>query len=359
MVTSASIRQYVKSIPVIGRAASLALKAFTTTVGKAHADIHHRSQRIKHGVAWTLLDNPRSRRLFLARKPVLTPAQEGLVRDLRTNGIAVTTVEDLGLDGGDWTRLRQEIDRFGRATAELLANVSPSTVESLNYGALRHNIDRFRRFYGDPDNAQNDDYIIKMNPENSVLSADDPLIKIGLGPAILNIVNSYFGLWSKMPYVDAWHAIPIPSNRIGSMRWHRDGEDWKMMKVYLYFSDIDEDAGAMEFIPGTNYAATNHPANGPGREICEWKASGANRYASDLIEQRFPPPARLQCTGTVGTLVFCDTAGFHRGGIPRAKPRILAHWAFVTPASFWEHRFSVRPAEVASLSEEAQFAIRK
>ncbi len=359
MGTSASIRRYVKSVPVVGRAASLALDAFNYTVSKVHTEVYHRSRRIKHSVSWSLLDNPRSRRLFLARKPLLTPLQERLVEDLKTKGIAVTTAEDIGLNVEDWTRLRQEIDRFRQAAADVLANVSPSTVESLNYGALRHNIDRFRRFFGDSSNAQNDDYIIKMNPENSILSADDPLIKIGLGPIILNVVNSYFGLWSKMPYTDAWHSIPIPSHRIGSMRWHRDGEDWKMMKVYLYCSDIDEDTGPMEFIPGTNYAATNHPANGPGREICEWKASHAKLYESDLIEQRFPPSARLKCSGTVGTLVFCDTAGFHRGGIPRANPRILAHWAFVTPASHWGHRFSVRPEEVASLSEAAQFAIRK
>ena len=359
MDTFVPIRKYVKSLPVIGKAASLALDAVNYTVNKVHTELYHGSRRIQHGVAWTLLDNPRSRSLFLAHKPVLTAAQEKIVSDLRTNGIAVTTVEEAGLDGGDWTRLKQEIDCFRQAAAEILASASPSTVESLNYGVLRHNIDRFRRFFGNSDNAQNDDYIIKMNPENSILSADDSLIKIGLGPAILNIVNSYFGLWSKMPYTDAWHSIPIPSHRIGSMRWHRDGEDWKMMKVYLYCSDIDEETGPMEFIPGTNYAATNHPANGPGREICEWKASHANLYESDQIEQRFPPSARRQCSGPVGTLVFCDTAGFHRGGIPRAKPRILAHWAFVTPASRWGHRFSVRSAEVASLSEAAQFAIRK
>lgn len=358
MVIPTSIRRYVKSIPVIGKAAPLALDAFNTTVSKAHAQLHHRSRRIKHGVAWTLIANPRSHRLFLAHKPVLTAAQERLVEDLRTKGIAVTTAADAGLDIGDWTRLRQEIEGFSQSATELLGGASRSTIESLNYGALRHNIDRFRRFFGDPDHAQNDDYIIKMYPENSIYSADNPLIKIGLGPALLNVVNSYFGLWSKMKYTDAWHSIPIPSPRIGSLRWHRDGEDRKMMKVYLYCSDVDENAGPMEFIPGTNYVAVNHPANGPGKQICEWGDSGSKRYASDLIEQRFPSSTRRQCSGPVGTLVFCDTTGFHRGGIPRSKPRILAHWVFVTPASLWKHQFSVRSADVASLSEEAQFALR-
>jgi hypothetical protein len=92
-----------------------------------------------------------------------------------------------------------------------------------------------------------------MNPENSVLDAIHPLAKIGLSAPVLNIVASYFGLWPKLIYADAWYSIPLdPGKRIGSQQWHRDPEDKQMVKVYLYFSDIDETAGAMEYILGTS-----------------------------------------------------------------------------------------------------------
>ena len=355
MSISTSIRWYIKSLPVIGKAAPRALDAFNAAMSKAHTQLYHRFQRVKHGVSWSFLHNPRSHKLFLGHRPVLTSVQERLVADLTKKGIAVTTVEDVGLAQGDWTQLKQEIDAFSKSATELISRASTSGVNSLDLGTLRHNSDRFKRFFADPDNAQNDDYIIKMNPENSVLSADNPLIKIGLSPTILNVVNSYFGLWSKMMYADAWYSIPIAAGkRIGSQSWHRDGEDWKMVKVYLYCSDIDEDAGPMEVIPGTN-----HAANGPGQEIAKWEASGGTKYpAANLIEQRFPVSSRRLCIGPVGTLVFCDTTGFHRGGIPRSKARIIGTWAYVTPASLWRHRFSVRPAEAVSLREEARFAIR-
>jgi Phytanoyl-CoA dioxygenase (PhyH) len=356
MSKSASIRRYVKSIPVVGTAAQQGLRAFNTVVSSAYARIYHGVRRVKHGVRWNLVHNPRSHRLFLDQRPVLTGAQQELVENLATRGIAITTIEDVGGNGEDWVRLRDKIEQFSRNVKKLLDDANHSNVELLDFGTLRHNIDRFRRFFGDQNNAENDDYIVKMNPENSVLHADDPLIAVGLSRAVLNIVNSYFGLWSKMTYVDAWHSIPITiGRRIGSQRWHRDGEDWKMVKVYLYCADVDEDAGAMEFIPGTTYSA-----RGLGQDIVRWTASGggSEQYPTgDRIEQCFPSSARIPCKGLPGTLVFCDTTGFHRGGLPRSKPRILATWTYVTPASLSKHRFTIYPGEVGSLSEEGQFAV--
>ena len=126
-----------------------------------------------------------------------------------------------------------------------------------------------------------------------------------------------------------------------------------MVKVYLYFSEIDESVGAMEYILGTSNAL-----RGRGLEIGEWKAAGANLYPSaEVVEQSFPAAQRFSCSGSVGTLLFCDTTGLHRGGISTSKPRIVATWTFVTPASRYQRRFTLRQVEGWPLSEEGQFAV--
>jgi len=359
MAIWAFVRTQVKSIPVVGSAAPRFLDAVNAALSIARSHLYYRLRRARHRVAWSVSRNPQSRRLFLAHKPVLTPAQERVVQDLRKTGIALAAAEELGVDTAGLERLRQQVDAFSGSAAQLIDRARTSGVESLQFGDLAHNRDSIGRFFGDPQHARNDDYVVKMYPENSDLSAHDPLVELGLGSPILDVANSYFELWSKLKYMDAWHSIPTAGPRIGSLRWHRDGEDWQMLKVYLYCADVDDDAGPMEFIPGTNYAAKNHPANRPARAICDWKEShlSAKRYAFDSIERSFPASARLKCIGRAGTLVFCDTAGFHRGGVPRSKPRILAHWAYVTPSSFWQRRFSIRRAEAASLSEAARFAV--
>ena len=38
-------------------------------------------------------------------------------------------------------------------------------------------------------------------------------------------------------------------------------------------------------------------------------------------------------TGPAGTLLFCNTAGFHRGGFSTTKPRVLATATYSSPAS--------------------------
>jgi len=353
------VREQVRSIPVLGKAAPRLVEAVNAALSVAHSRLYYRLRRARHRVAWSVSRNPRSRRLFLAHKPVLTPAQERVVQDLRMTGIALVRVEDLGVNAAELERLRRQVDAFSSCAAQLIDRARASGVESLEFGDLAHNRGSFTRFFSDAQHARNDDYVVKMNPETSEFSAHDPLVALGLGSPILDVANSYFGLWSKLKYMDAWHSMPMPSARIGSLRWHRDGEDWQMLKVYLYCADVDDDAGPMEFIPGTNYAATSHPANRPAKAICDWKEShlSAKRYAFDSIERSFPASARLKCTGGAGTLVFCDTAGFHRGGIPRSKPRVLAHWAYVTPSSFWQRRFSIRQAEMTSLGEAARFAV--
>ena len=202
--------------------------------------------------------------------------------------------------------------------------------------------------------AKQDDYILKMNPENSVHPLSHPLLAIGLSAPVLHVVSSYMNLWPKLIYTDTWYSIPLdPGKRIGSQQWHRDPEDKQMVKVYLYFSEVDESAGAMEYILGTS---NTHGRQ--GLKIGEWKAAGANLYPSaELVEQSFPASQRFSCAGQVGTLLFCDTTGLHRGGISRSRPRIVATWTFVTPASGQTRRFTVKPEECKHLSEQARFAL--
>ena len=50
---------------------------------------------------------------------------------------------------------------------------------------------------------------------------------------------------------DNWYTIPDPSaeTRVKSQQWHRDPWDEHITKVFVYFSDVDEDAGPFEYVP--------------------------------------------------------------------------------------------------------------
>ena len=355
MTQRKSLRTMMKGIPVLGPAVRLANRSRIFLRDMLYADRRRNALlRMKHQASWYVLRNPQSQKRFLKHCPTVTAGQGELVESLTTKGVAAASFGQAGIESGDWSALQQKVGEFARLSSDLITAATASYSDTLDLGSLEHNRERFRRFFRDKAEAKLDDYILKMNPENSTLPSSHPLLTIGLSAPVLHIVSSYMNLWPKLIYADAWYSIPMdPGKRIGSQQWHRDPEDKQMVKVYLYLSEIDESAGAMEYILGTSNALGGH-----GMKIGEWKAAGADLYPSiELVEQSFSAGQRFYCTGPVGTLLFCDTTGLHRGGISRSRPRVVATWTFVTPASRYQRRFTVRPVEGKLLSEEARFAL--
>jgi hypothetical protein len=350
-----SLTTYIKGIPVIGTTARIANKSCVFLFNMLNRDRRRPALvRMKHGASWYITSNPKSQKQFVRHRPIVTRAQRELIEELSSRGVAVKNFDQTGIAHSEWSRLQQTVAEFARDSADRISAATVSYSDKMDLGPLEHNRERFRRFFRDKGEAKLDDYILKMNAENSVLSSDHPLITIGLSAPVLHVVSSYMNLWPKLIYTDAWYSIPMdPGKRIGSQQWHRDPEDKQMVKVYLYFSDIDAGAGAMEFILGTSNALHGH-----GIEIGEWKAAGAKLYPStEEVERTFPAAQHFSCSGPIGTLLFCDTTGLHRGGISRSSPRVVATWTFVTPASRYQRRFSVRPVEGWPLSVEGRFAV--
>jgi hypothetical protein len=156
-----------------------------------------------------------------------------------------------------------------------------------------------------------------------------------------------------MIYFDMWHTLPLNTNmRFASQRWHRDPEDRRKIRTFLYFSKVDAEAGAMEYLLGSH-------AGGPYETLFKWSDPLAMPYPPDgEIERQVATSHRTMLEGTPGTLFFCDTAGFHRGGVSRSIPRILTTSAYVTPASLHRRRFEIDDSiREAPWSESARFAV--
>src|SRR5437899_1152655 len=70
---------------------------------------------------------------------------------------------------------------------------------------------------------------------------------------------------------------------------------------------------------------------GPHGDAWPWRPLGENYPTEDELERRVDG-ARV-FTGPTGTLLFCNTAGFHRGGFATERPRVLATATYSSPAS--------------------------
>jgi len=156
-------------------------------------------------------------------------------------------------------------------------------------------------------------------------SIDSPWLRIGASELLLDIVNDYRQRLTRLFYLDNWFTVPYPGagKRVASQRWHRDPEDEHIVKVFVYFSDVDEEAGPFEYVRGSTAG---------GRYGDLWAWGDGHRYPPpDELEASVAPEDRLTVTGPAGTVILCDTGGFHRGGFARTKPRILSISTYLRP----------------------------
>ena len=145
---------------------------------------------------------------------------------------------------------------------------------------------------------------------------------------MLDIANAYLGLWSKLEYVDVWYSIPqaVSSERKASQRWHRDFNDRHLLKAFLYLVDVDEETGPFEYVAGS-------ARGGPYADDWPWRPLSESYPPQDELAQRIPAEAIKTFTAAEGTIIFCNTSGFHRGGFATATPRVLSTATYSSPAS--------------------------
>jgi hypothetical protein len=161
-------------------------------------------------------------------------------------------------------------------------------------------------------------------------------------------------MWSKLEYVDVWYTQPAGADeRRASQRWHRDFNDRHLLKAFLYLLDVDAEAGPFEYVPGSF-------PDGPLGDLWPWAPGGQEAYPPQEEFDRRLADARIETFAAPrGTLILCNTAGFHRGGFARSRPRALATWTYASPAALKalsERNYSFA-GEPSALEPAARFAV--
>ncbi|HHZ95156.1 MAG TPA: hypothetical protein EYN67_06295 [Flavobacteriales bacterium] len=130
----------------------------------------------------------------------------------------------------------------------------------------------------------------------------------------LDLACGYLGTEPVLRNIAAWiHAYTPQNLRDRSQRWHRDTEDNRILKIWMYYSDVTPQKGALEYVQNSrwgdknNYIWPNYDKDGD----C-WPGAG---YLDAAAAARIPDEDVIMAPGEVGTIVFGDTNGFHRGGL--------------------------------------------
>jgi hypothetical protein len=224
--------------------------------------------------------------------PELSTQDLEIAKALATKGICITSLESLNLP---------LTDNFF-AAAQNLSNELAQMAELPKYKGkhtLTATAEQLMRY-----------------PDIFLWGAQERLLRIA--EHYLKLPVAYDGLSYYFSIANALEA--------GPRKWHRDKEDWHMIKVGVYLNDVDILSGPFE--------CANPEAN---IKICERAKQRYQVFRDDELKSFLGEDLqtwRTSCLGSSGTVIFVDTAHYyHRGRPPIAENRSAIFFGY----------FSLRP----------------
>ena len=304
---------------------------FAARINHVASALEKRGVRATYTLHDRVLSNRSSRRHFAGSQPTLDDVQQRIVSELAAEGYCVVPFAELIPEPDAWSAIEEQAARFVADTEAGLAG---------DREALRVRAGK--------------EFVVRLQSYGVELGLDDPWFATCASHRMLDVANTYLGLWSKLEYVDLWYSVPQPADadRISSQRWHRDFNDKHLLKAFLYLVDVDAGTGPFEYVPGS-------APGGRHADAWPWRPLGDNYPPDGELEKRIPEDGIRTFTAPKGTMVFCNTSGFHRGGFATERPRVLATVTYSSPASLASltersYRFT---GSLDELDAETRFAL--
>lgn len=249
----------------------------------------------------------------------MAAAAKRIVKDLKINGVAISSINEL----------------FGATNVLVDLESQVSNLESKQIQAE-----------SDASSPREKCFNVELLGGKPVLDLDDVFARFALKTPLLEIANGYFGMFTRLRYYNVWHTFATQDDARQSQLWHRDREDFKILKVFVYLSDVDDGAGPLTYARGTQLS------RGMKREPAHFMEDGVKRSTDEQMAGVAPSATWLKATGAKGTIVFADTSGYHKGGLARTRDRLMYVCMFTSPASQSKELFRrsvdfVQPADKA------------
>jgi hypothetical protein len=220
----------------------------------------------------------------LSYLPVLSAADMSLVETIKTEGVAITSLEALSIPSSQ---------KFIQAAKKLV----PEVPNSLS--------------------GKKDEFVVHASSQQVMQYPE--LFMWGLEQRLLNIAENYLGL--PVAYHGMYFRRDI-ANQVQqkSRLWHIDMEDRKVLKIIVYIHDVNDDSGPFEYIPQPLTAS-----------VCKALNYKYGYLHDETINRVISPSHFKSCTGLSGTVVFAGTASIlHRGKIPVDSDRFTMFFDYTS-----------------------------
>jgi hypothetical protein len=134
------------------------------------------------------------------------------------------------------------------------------------------------------------------------------LLKLANDPRILGIVSSFLGCRPTLGYLAAWWSFATHTRAEHAELFHRDVDDWKFIKLFVYLTDVDELSGPHMYVEQSSTS----------KALLEIR-----RFADDEVCTAFGSHRIIAITGKAGEAFLEDTFGLHKGKPVQTGERLV------------------------------------
>lgn len=190
------------------------------------------------------------------------------------------------------------------------------------------------------------------------------LVQCALNPRILAAASAHLGMPAAIVDISAWISLPGGAKPEGPQVFHRDRDDFRACKLFVYLTDVGPEDGPHMFIRQTHdFEWILAQAGGEASmELALSLFTSHGRHIAQQVEQAFHKYI-AEITGPAGTGFLELTYGFHRGKVPTRRPRLVFQVMYaMTPFPVRTHKLSKvkldrlpRVADTASVRNALRF----
>ena len=238
----------------------------------------------------------------------LNKIEKSVLNGLNQHGIALESIDDLFVDGSEFSELGSAVEGMLISRKEEIAALESSAADSVKIGSKTFNLE--------------------LLGSELTFSYSDIFSRFALNPAILNIANAYLQMYAKLRYYNVWYTFATDAAPRESQLWHFDREDNYILKIFVYLRDVEAGTGPFTYAPGTHRKGAYW-----NRKPESFNENNVLRTTDEQMNVVVPKEKWITATGKKGTVIFADTRGYHKGGEARTDNRLMYTCMFTSPAS--------------------------
>lgn len=134
------------------------------------------------------------------------------------------------------------------------------------------------------------------------------ILDIANDNGVLALAQEFLGATPTISNINMWWSFGGRKQAEEAQLYHRDVDDWKFCKFFIYLTDVSSENGPHIYVKGSS-------ASPEYRKI--------RRYQDSEVEAKFGKENVISFERSKGSAFMVDTYGFHKGLLPKSGRRLL------------------------------------